>query len=109
MSLGVLWVEVAILAIGLIIIVVLFVFKWPPFNTPYYFLNPRTWQSQDLDAWLTPAFDYGPYNRDIPDPEIQSIYCSQTIGLPSKCLYSDSDAAGTTPPPTSCSTNNNSS
>jgi len=101
MSLAAIWTELGILVVGVIIIVLLFVFKGPPFNTVYRFPDPRTWQVTDPTAWEKPEFDYGVYNQEIPDIEIAEIYCK---ALPTKCIYSRKDYIESDKPPFSCKT-----
>lgn len=75
----------SILGVAMIIIVILFITKAPPFNKPYKFLDPRTWKPVESNtAWLTPDFDYGPYAVSIPTAEIRSIYDNLLISLGSE-------------------------
>lgn len=76
MSLLPIFLLVGVLVIGLIIILVLYALKVGAYGQPYQVKDPRTWQQQtSATAWLTPAFDYGPNDRNVPSPDIKGIYC----------------------------------
>ena len=69
------YVLIGILVVGIAIIVILFSVQAPPFNKPYKFLDPRTWEPVESNqVWLQPEFDYGPYTRSEPTIEITEMY-----------------------------------
>lgn len=74
-----------------------------PFNSPYQFYDPRSWtRVQSNQTWLTPAFDYSPYNRNIPDASIACIYCDPKFD-PTRCIASSTAfAAAPKPAPLQC-------
>lgn len=101
MSLTVVYIELGILILGIIILVALFAFRAPPYNKPYQFRDPQTWKPVETNqSWLTPQFDYSPFNRDVPSSNIKSIYCAMN-GDPTRCIASLSQYSQTvtTPPP----------
>lgn len=84
MSLTPIFVLIGIFIIGLIVIFILYATKIGPYGQPYQIKDPRTWQSQTSNtAWLTPAFDYSPTDRNVPAPDIKGIYCSYD---PIRCI-----------------------
>jgi hypothetical protein len=85
MSVVILLVELAILAIGVAILTILYVTRNPPYHRNFQFRDPRTGDITTEFQWLTPVFDYSPYNRDVPDPKISSLYCQYDS---SKCIAS---------------------
>jgi len=63
------------LILAIIIVCVLFAIKAPPFNQPYKFVDPRTWQSvENNKVWLTPEYDFGSYTKSVPTPEVSQMY-----------------------------------
>jgi len=71
------WVAVllAVLVVGIAVITALFVTRTWPFNAPYQFLDPRTWEPVPTNQeWLEPAYNYGPYQISTPSAEVQGIF-----------------------------------
>lgn len=108
MVLGWIYITLAVLVIVALLLVILFAFRLPPFNGPYQFRDPRTWKTPPSPtSWLTPIYDYGPYQRDIPDDyqsttgteTVQQVYCKFD---PSRCQTSNAGYAASNPPTGIC-------
>jgi hypothetical protein len=66
---------VGLLVVGIVVIIILFAVKAPPFNKPYHFLDPRTWKPvENNQEWLIPDFNYGPYCRSEPSSDVMRWY-----------------------------------
>lgn len=73
---------IGLLVVGIVVVVILFVTRAPPYNQPYKFRDPRTWKSVSSNKdWLIPEFDYGPYSRSEPSEEIIDIYNGLIVAL----------------------------
>ncbi|AYV86108.1 MAG: hypothetical protein Solivirus7_6 [Solivirus sp.] len=80
--------EFVIFIILIGIVLVLYGFSIWPFNTVYEPFDPRTWTHvQNINDWLKPAYDYSPFNRNIPEASVACIYCDPKYD-PTRCVAS---------------------
>ncbi len=80
----------------------LYAFSFFPFNRVYEPFDPRTWTHvNNINDWLKPAFDYSPFNRNIPEASVACIYCDPKYD-PTRCIAS-ATAAGAAARPTGAS------
>jgi hypothetical protein len=95
MSSAIYIVEFVTFIILLGVVLVLYALSVFPFNQVYQPFDPRTWTHvQNINQWLTPSYDYSPFNRNIPEASIACVYCDPKFD-PSRCIASATAFAAT--------------
>ena len=92
--------EFGLLVILLIALAIIYGTGTWPFNHPVVIRNPRDWKTETTTQdWLKPAYDYSPFNRDIPSATIACVYCSTSLD-PTRCIASYPQYVAANPPNT---------